>query len=376
MRFGSSGCGSRRMVDVALFVRSLEGGGAERIAALLATEFHRRGMVVQVIVQFKVGPWEGLLSPGIEVIELGGRLRYSLGRLRRYLRTERPSAVLSFTTELNLALGLAAYRADWGGRMVFAERVAIEFHKQDKPHLWPLYRWGMSKVGRRAHATIAVSKVLADSLVSDVGIEAGKVFSIPNPLDAEALRSLTEVDPVHPFFDDGSRVVCAAGRLEHQKGFDTLIDAFSMASREDPKLRLLVLGEGPMRTPLEAQIRKLGLSECVDLPGFVDPIAPWLRSSDVFVLSSRFEGWPNVLAEALALHLPVVATDCPTGPSEILGGGAFGRLVDVDDALQMCQALLTATETRVDPWAVDAWIEQWSPDAIASRYLDVVVGHV
>jgi glycosyltransferase involved in cell wall biosynthesis len=153
---------------------------------------------------------------------------------------------------------------------------------------------------------------------------------IPNPVPA--------AEPSGPR-DSAERLVLAIGRLEPQKGFDVLLRAFSTMSARHPDWRLAILGEGSSRAPLEALARELGIAARVVLPGRTPDPRPFLQSAAIFVLSSRFEGFPNALAEAMASGVAVIATDCPTGPRELVQPDASGLLVPTDDVAGMADAL-------------------------------------
>jgi glycosyltransferase involved in cell wall biosynthesis len=147
-----------------------------------------------------------------------------------------------------------------------------------------------------------------------------------------------QLDPARWLADD-DRLLLAVGRLSRQKGFDLLLEAWSTLAGQQPRWRLVILGEGPDRQALEAQIQALGLVQAVLLPGRAGNVSEWYRRADLFVLSSRFEGFPNVLAEAMASGLAVVSTDCPTGPAAIVRDGVDGLLVPVDQPAALRQAL-------------------------------------
>jgi glycosyltransferase involved in cell wall biosynthesis len=192
-----------------------------------------------------------------------------------------------------------------------------------------------------ADAVVAVSQGVADDLRRITGLGEDKVRVIYNPVITPAVFNNAEEPLEHAWFAQGEPpVVLGVGRLTAQKDFATLIRAFRQV-RNHCEARLVILGEGQERSRLEAMLKELGLSGDASLPGFVDNPYPYMKHAAVFVLSSRWEGFGIVVAEALALGSPVVATNCPSGPAEILGGGRWGQLVPVGATTEMARAVVT-----------------------------------
>jgi glycosyltransferase involved in cell wall biosynthesis len=229
----------------------------------------------------------------------------------------------------------------------------------------------MRSIYRRAYRVVAVSQQLACDLVKELNLPAEKVVAIPNPLALEEIREAAVASVSHRFFSEGVPVLMAAGRLHPRKDFPTLVRAVAdLRKRRD--VRLIVLGEGPERSKLEMLVQSLGLSDVVDLPGFVSPPWPWMARADVFALSSWGEGWPGVLGEALALGIPVVATDCPTGPREILDNGRFGPLVPVGDVSAMSVALEAMLDDPPDRAILRGRADEWSSERVVESYLSIL----
>ena len=167
-------------------------------------------------------------------------------------------------------------------------------------------------------------------------------------------------------------MVLAAGRLVALKGFDTLLRAFARVRQQMPA-RLVILGEGSERSNLERLAAELGVAADVDMPGFDPNPFRYMKRAGVFVLSSRYEGLPNVLIQAMACGCPVVSTDCPNGPAEILDGGRYGPLVPVDDVEALAYAMAQALAGKVAP-APTEWLEQFRVEVVAEQYLRVMLG--
>jgi glycosyltransferase involved in cell wall biosynthesis len=222
-----------------------------------------------------------------------------------------------------------------------------------------------------ADRVVAVSRGVADDLAVTAGLRRESIEVVYNPVVFDRIVAAGASPVAHPWLAaKAGPVVVAMGRLVDQKDFGTLIRA--VASLPEG-WRLVILGEGPARGKLEALVDSLGVRARVDLPGFVDNPYPAVRTADVFALSSRWEGLPTVLIEALAFDTPIVSTDCDSGPREILGGGEWGRLVPPGDHVALAGALAEALgEPRIDrPQARVAY----QLDTVTQRYLDLLPGH-
>lgn len=333
---------------LAIFLPSLRGGGAERVAVTLVNGMAKQGVAVDLVLAQAVGPYLPDVAPEVRIIDLQARrVIKSLWPLVRYLRRERPTATLSFMTHANVVAVLAHRLVGRPGRLVVSERSTISIEAQRTKGwsdriLYAMVPWAY----RLADSMTAVSDAAARDLERFARLPEGRVQAIYNPFDLVSIERLAAEPLAHPWFAAGQPpVVLAIGRLTEQKDFPTLLRAFSLV-RQKRKVRLLILGEGELHGELEELASQLGLTDDdVLLPGFVaNPFAYLVRCA-VFVLSSRWEGLPGVLIEALACGAPVVATDCPSGPREILEGGRWGRLVPVGDVEAMAQAIDTVLDT-------------------------------
>ena len=213
---------------------------------------------------------------------------------------------------------------------------------------------------------IAVSEGVLRSYESAGVIRPGQGRTIYNPACAPNTDELAKIEPDHSWFSDGGPpVILGAGRLVPQKDFSTLIDAFRVIRASRP-CRLVILGEGPLRSELEARIASLGLEDCVSLPGWVENPFAFMARAAVFVLSSRHEGLPTVLIEALACGCPAVSTDCPAGPSEILEDPAL--LAPVGDPEALAQVMLRALDRPADRAALRAGAARFSVERAIDGY--------
>lgn len=359
---------------LAILTSSLGGGGAQRSMVKLAGGIADRGYAIDLVLGHADGHYSSEVHPSVRVVDLGARkMLLSIPSLARYLRRERPRAVLSSLNHVNI-VGLWARRLSRvSTRMVVSERNTLSLARHGswwRQRLRPrligrFYRW--------ADAIVAVSEGVSEDLTTTTGLPSDSIAVIPNPIITPNVRRMAEEMPDHPWLSDGEPpVVLAVGRLAPQKDFGTLIEAFAQA-RGTTGARLLILGEGPERPNLESLARGLGLQGEVGLPGWVDNPYPFLRRGALFALSSRWEGLPGVLIEALFCGVPVVATDCPSGPREILEGGRHGRLVPVGDVDALARAIRQGLAGEIARPSPASW-EPYEQEAVVTRYLDVLIG--
>lgn len=358
----------KRAAHVALVLPDLRFGGGQRVMLELARRFVAAGVRVDLINLAGDGELVGDVPPGVRYLPVapgssGLRLAVvSVAWLRRYLRQAKPDAILSTMTGANVATLVAAKLARFRGSCVVREAASTLNASAFRRFLM---RW----VYRCASKVVTVSQGVADDL-SALGIHRVNMVAIPNPIDVDRVRSLAAEPaelPVRPY-------IVAVGRLTIQKDHATLLRAYAV-SEVRATHSLAIVGEGPERPALESLIASLGLGHDVILAGSLVNPYPWVRGASLMVLSSRWEGYPNVLLEAFALDVPVVSTDCPAGPAELLKGGAHGRLVAVADIEALARAMSSELAARSGGYA--AVVNEHLPDIVAGRYLEVlsIAGH-
>ena len=329
---------------IAIYLPSLTGGGAERVMVTLANGFAAQGHAVDLVLATAEGPYLADVVSGVRVVDLAsGRVFRSLPRLIRYLRRECPTAMLSALSHANVVAIIAHWLSRVPTRLVVSERNTLSVDMVASPKGRLILRLMRLTYPRAAKVT-AVSKGVAQDLEHLVGLPPEKIEVIYNPVVTPELLLRAEEPLDHPWLRQGEPpVILGVGRLTAQKDFATLLRAFALLRAQHPA-RLVILGEGEQRRELEALVRALGIAENVLLPGFVENPFAWMHRARVFVLSSRYEGLPGVLIQAMACGARVVSTDCPSGPAEILEDGRFGRLVPVGDTRALADAI-TATTT-------------------------------
>lgn len=335
----------------------------------LAEAFRDRGADVDVVVGSAVGELTGHVPPGIRLVDLGApRVLFAVLPLARYLRRRRSDVVIASLGHANVATVASRLLSGARTKVILTEHLAIDDRAAGIGD--QLFRWLARAFYPRADAIVAVSNGVADSFSVATGIPRDSIDVIYNPVLTPAYWRSVRTPASHPWFADGSPpVVLGVGRLMPQKDFPLLVRAFARLRASGMPARLMILGEGPERDAIVREVEQNGLTLDVDvaLPGFVAPPYPMMAAAGVFVLSSRREGLPTVLIEALAAGVPVVSTDCESGPREILAGGRYGALVPVGDEEALARAIAAALTGRrgdVDP---DAW-RAYTPEAAAQAY--------
>jgi glycosyltransferase involved in cell wall biosynthesis len=324
-------------------------------------------------LQAAADAWPVLLRPVLLTPHASRALRH-LPALARYLRTERPAALLSAKTPVNLMALWARRRAGVPLRLVVSERAQLSaVATPDRPAKRSALPILATRFYPEADAIVAVSGGVADDLAALTGLERRRITVIYNAVVDDGFAERAAQPPPHPWLEDGGApVLLAVGRLHRDKDYPTLLRAFARLRQQRPA-RLLILGEGPQLTELLTLANTLGIGAEVAMPGFVaNPIAAMARAATL-VLTSRSEGFGNVLAEALACGCPVVSTDCPSGPSEILDGGRYGRLTPVGDADALATALAATLDTPTNRETLRGRGHQFSADRAAEAYLDLLL---
>lgn len=331
-----------RNMRLALFLPSLHGGGAERVMKNLAENLANRGFSVDLVLAKAEGSYSKEISNNVRVVDLNAdRVITSLPALVKYLRVAKPNAMLSALGHANIVAIWACSLARVSTRLVVSERTTLSVSVQNTTYKRSkFFPWLMKCFYPWADAIVAVSDGVADDLAQIIKLPRERITTIYNPVvTPELLRKAKE--PIdHPWFRPTEPpVILGVGRLTRAKNFQTLIKAFSLVRKERPA-RLMILGEGEDRHELTELSRKLGIDADIDIPGFVDNPYKFMANANVFVLSSRWEGLPGVLIQAMACGCPVISTDCPSGPAEILENGKYGKLVSVGDVAALAEAIL------------------------------------
>ena len=363
------------MTDVAIFVPSMRGGGAERAMLKLTIALSRYGVSLDLVLAKAEGPYIEDIPDDIRVVDLAAsRIIASLPGLTSYLRNARPEVLLSSMDHANVVACWARTLSRTRPRLVLNVQNTLSRSAADAS-----MRRGrlVPSLARRtypgAEAIVTVSKGVASDLADTIGIPRERIEVIHNPVVTPELITRSR-EPVEDewFVPGADPVLLAVGRLDSQKDYPTLLEAFA-ALRSRRAARLMILGEGPLREELESTIASLGLEADVRLPGFVENPWAYMRHSSVYVMSSLYEGLPTVLIEALASGARIVSTDCPSGPVEILAGGAYGRLVPMSDPGALATALAAALDDETPLPGPESW-KPYELDTVVEQYRRVLLG--
>jgi glycosyltransferase involved in cell wall biosynthesis len=350
-RFWRENVNSAKNAHLALFVPSLRGGGAERVMLSLAEGFANRGFSVDLVLAKAEGSYLKDVSNKVRVVDLNaGRVIKSLLGLVRYLGSEKSDAMLSAMGHANIVAVWARSLAMVSTRVVVSEHRNLTLSVQNSPSKRTYFMpWLMRIFYPWADAVVAVSNGAADDLAQVIKLPRERITTIYNPVVTPELLRKAKESVDHPWFrPEAPPIILGVGRLTKAKDFPTLIRAFALV-RKERTARLMILGEGEERHDLEGLSKKLGVDADVDMPGFVDNPYKYMSHAAAFVLSSRWEGLPTVLIEAMACGCPVASIDCPSGPAEILENGKYGKLVAVGDVAVLAGAVLTILDAPEYP---------------------------
>jgi glycosyltransferase involved in cell wall biosynthesis len=362
---------------IAIFIPQLAAGGVQRCVILLAKGFLNNGLDVDLVVGRADGPFRRQVPAEVNLVDLhSAHIRSALPGLLRYLKASTPTALLSAQTHANIVAAWACKLSKQKIRLVVSEHnnmtAVVNSPGAGKDRLRPIlarlfYPW--------ADEIVAVSQGVARSLTDLTGISSSHIQVIYNPLIPEDLDGLRTAPCSHPWLPSNKiPVILAVGRLEKQKDYPTLIQAAAIINKRQ-EIHLLILGEGSERPFLEALVTQSDIQAIVDMPGYVDNVYAYMNRSSVFVLSSAWEGFPSVLVEAMACEIPVVSTDCPSGPDEILEGGRYGRLVPAGNPDAMAEAIeaalknpgaLEQARTRAGEFSIERAVQKYLPLLIGS----------
>jgi glycosyltransferase involved in cell wall biosynthesis len=358
---------------LAIFLPSLSGGGAERAMLNLAHGLARRGCAVDLVLAKAEGPYLSDVGKSIRLVDLKApRALASIPALARYLRREQPKALISALDYANVVALWARRLSGAPSRVLVNEqnttsrsaRNSARRRQRMVPYLVKrFYPWADYVVGN--------SQGVAEDLSQVTGLPRERIHMLYNPVVTPEMRDKAQAPLSHPWFQPGRPpVVLAVGRLTTQKDFPTLIRAFA-GVRQTRLARLLILGEGPDRPALEALVDQLDLRDTVAMPGFVENPYAYMSRASLYVLSSRWEGLPTVLIEALYCGPPIVATDCLSGPREILAGGQYGVLVPVGDVAALTQAMAAALAGDTPRATEESW-RPYALETVADQYIHLL----
>lgn len=359
---------------VSFFIPSLRGGGAERMMVNLANGFAERGYSVDLLVAQREGSYFSEIGEGVRLVDLkASRVLFSLFPLISYLRKNRPKALVASMEHVSIISVLAKSMSFSRTKIII--RVANTFSFSLLGTKWykrPIRKYGAFIFYRLADSVVANSEGSAQNLSETLRLKE-KIKVIYNPTVTPSVFEKAKENAGHPWLKNKDvPVVISIGRFHKQKDFVTLIKAFASRRRKEP-MKLIILGEGGERERLEDLVKELGVEGSVSMPGFVENPFSYLKRAELFVLSSKWEGLPNVLIEAMACGVPVVSTDCPSGPREILEDGKYGELVSVGDHKAIADAISKVLRERPGTEeALESVKNRFSLDRAVDEYAELI----
>lgn len=329
---------------VSFFIPTLNAGGIEANTIRLAKGFIKDGFQVDLLVANSNGEYKERVSNEVNIIDFKcNKIIKTLPKLIRYIKTEKPSVLISASEGANIVTSISRF---------FLRRYSTKIIISIRTHLSTEYSETNSKMKRffpmiskvfypKVDGIVTVSRGVAEDVSELLQIPLKKISVIYNPIVDDTIEALSSEKIEHPFFKDSRDypIILGAGRLTKQKDFETLLYAFKEV-RKKMMCKLVIIGEGEERKRLEALIQELNISDDTDLIGFVQNPYSYMKNADLFVLSSAWEGFGNVIVEAMATGTNIVSTNCPSGPSEILEGGVYGELVDVGDYKNLSEGII------------------------------------
>jgi len=402
-----------RLARICFLLDNLTGGGAEKVILNLASGFTKLGHPVDILVCKMEGVLCNSIPAGVNLVPLkssspnlgflcamradpaGFRAIAGMFTKRKsfkfilpiaaHLQASRPDVLVSALPKSNINAVLAKYYSATSTRVVVGAHINMSTQeaecyssgKSKLRYMRPL----MQRCYRRADAVVAVSEGVAEDIANYLGLDQGHVTTIYNPIETKQIETRSYESLNHPWFDAGTvPVILAMGRFVAQKDFPLLLRAFAKL-RENRPARLLLLGgdessaeQREHQQELGRLATRLGVQEDFDMPGFKVNPYPFLRKASVFVLSSRYEGFGNVLVEALLCGCPVVSTNCPSGPAEILSDGKHGMLVPVGDERKLADAICETLDNPENKAVLRARGEEFSIENAVERYQKVLLG--
>ncbi|NCU32179.1 MAG: glycosyltransferase [Candidatus Moranbacteria bacterium] len=362
--------------DIAIILPSLAGGGAERVALFLCNKFCKRGLLVDLVIINNDGPLSFLVPKEARLIILNCKKPIrSIIKLVKYIKKAKPLSIFSFLTHVNIASSIAKIISCNKTKIVLSERIDINFIFSKEKYNFDsfLTKILVSILYKRANSIIAVSEGVSESIRKNLKFPPQNTEVIYNPIDFEKILLLSK-DEINFPWKDNLPIIISLGRLTSQKDFSCILEAFLITKQRHPS-HLVILGEGEQRELLHQLSEQLKISDDVWLPGFQDNPYPFLARSSLYVLSSRFEGLPNVLIEALALNIPIVSTNCPSGPKEILANGKYGRLVPVGDPIALAEAMDKSLSGDHPIFDQKEALQRFDPELITDQYLEALGFH-
>ncbi len=354
---------------ITLIISSLQGGGAERVCVAIANGLVTNGWEVDLVVlTLKYSKFHEALDPNINVYNLNqNHARSSFYKIHQYLKKNRPVKILVFNHQIAVLLVLLNYLLSWKIYIISRNISNLTQKIIYEPSVWHKYivSFFVKILYKHVNKIIAQSNGMRDDLINNFKINPEKVIVINNPISPHienAMRNinLAKVEKRHE--------IVFVGRLHYVKGLNFLLKAFKIINQNDHLLKLRIIGDGPMKDELVKMAEDNNILEHVIFEGFQKNIAEYFLHGKLTILTSLYEGFPNVLIESIAMGTPVVSFDCPSGPREIIQNGVNGYLVRYKDVNDLVDKILISLKKDWDPKIIQETSNKFSSSKIISEY--------
>lgn len=362
-------------MEVVFFLPSFESGGAEKVMMNVAKGIQNRGHGVQVLVlnnEGNLNPKEKMSTTELKTVGFSGiKIPLYIYQINEYITENEPDIFISSMTHINVMCSVLFMIFNYNTKLILTEHNTLSEKRGLQSRL---VKYFAKIFYPAADSIVGVSQGVSNDLNRILKDMGNDIKTIHNPVLTEDIIEESQKSIDHRWLnDDGVPVFLGAGRMVEQKDFPNLIKAFKLVNEEIDS-KLIIIGRGNHELELENVVIEQGVQDDVDFPGFVDNPYAYMRQASVFVLSSAWEGLPTVLIEAMACGCPIVSTDCPSGPSEILDSGKYGRMVPVGDPQGLSDAMIKELN---DPTPSDTLqksaFERFSKDKVLDEYEDLIM---
>jgi glycosyltransferase involved in cell wall biosynthesis len=358
---------------VAILLPDLGGGGAERVSINLSNFFILNGFSVHFVLMQKNGEFNNAISENIQIFCINRiRFRNSIFPLASYFKKNKPHFILVNMWPLTSIAALAWLLSGRKGKLFLVEHSNLSNAIINSKFVKEFYLKFFIKVTYPlADKVIGVSKGVIEDVILLGQLNRDKTMFIYNPItDKNAVRSNNKIPS---FWEDSKFRILSVGRFVPEKNHKLLIKSFEILCKSVSDVKLIILGNGPLFNETKEFVLKLGLEKSIHMPGFILDTKTYFHHADLFVLSSKFEGFGNVIVEALSYGIPVISTNCPDGPSEILEGGKYGTLVSIEDEEGLAEAMKINLFEEVNKEFLKNRSLDFSIDKMAQKYLELFI---
>jgi glycosyltransferase involved in cell wall biosynthesis len=367
---------------IAFLLPNVGGAGAERMMLNLAIGFSEEKFKVDLVLFKAEGAYLRNVPSNINIIELKvSRALSSIFRITNYLRDHKPTVLISTLNRVNIAAVISKKISGVNTQIILREANTFSVYTKMQNSFWDKVIYHAARfLYPYADNIVGVSRGVTDDIEKHFKrLSKNKLSVIYNPVVNKEVFELSIQKIDHPWYREGTPVILGVGRITPQKDFCTLIRAFEIVKKQID-VRLIILGSGKKEeggTPVEYEkvtslIHELNLEDIVDLPGFTKNPFAYMNKSTLFVLSSKWEGLPGVLIQALACGCPVVSTDCPSGPREVLNSGEFGKLVPIEDYEKMAEAIIVSIENPINKNIIIERAKEFSISKAVKNYSNLI----